>query len=364
MPHRHNPYPGLTRTVDRHGKVRWRFRQRGKPSCYIHGEYGSKAFQAEYEAAINGTVPLPPSAKTFSHGSFSWLIVQYLRTPDFHKLSKIYKRNLSLELDWFRRNYGNGMIADLTPHHVERMIAKKAETPAAANKLLKLIRRLCRYAIRHGRITTDPTIGIKGYAMNPLGYHTWTDDEIAQFEDYHGENSKAVLALRIILFTGAARQDAAAMGWQNIAGERIEYRRHKTGGHVSIALRLVPDLFEMIKAVPRDQLLFLTHTYGRGYKPTSFGNWFKDQCKDAGLNHCSAHGLRKAGATRLANAGATEFEVMAFLGHKTPDEARTYVKTANRAKLNDSAMEKLRNATNPIERLDIHRSNSLKKKGE
>ena len=278
---------------------------------------------------------MPSSIRTFRHGSFSWLIEHYLRTPDFHKLSKIYKRNLTLELDWFRRNYGEGMIADLKPHHVERMIAKKAETPAAANKLLKLIRRLCRYAIRHGQLTTDPSAGIKGYATNPLGYHTWTDAEIAQFEHYHGETSKAVLALRLILYTGAARQDAAALGWQNISGDRIEYRRHKTGGQVSISLHLVPDLVEVIEVVPRDQLLFLTHTFGRAYKATSFGNWFKDQCRNAGLNHCSAHGLRKAGATRLANAGATEFEVMAFLGHKTPDEARTYVKTANRAKMSD-----------------------------
>jgi hypothetical protein len=54
--------------------------------------------------------------------------------------------------------------------------------------------------------------------------------------------------------------------------------------------------------------------------------------------------LRKAGATRLANVGATEFEIMAFLGHRTPAEARTYTKKASRRTLGDSGMKKLARA--------------------
>jgi hypothetical protein len=59
---------------------------------------------------------------------------------------------------------------------------------------------------------------------------------------------------------------------------------------------------------------------------------------------------------------------MAFLGHRTTDEARTYTKKANRATLADSGMEKIRakreqNLSNPIGRLDNHRRNLLKAKG-
>lgn len=357
---RRKSYPGLTKVVDRHGKTRWRFRMKGRASCYIPGEFGSKEFDIAYEKACKGDTTNADAAHHNAHGSFSWLIEHYMRTPEFTAIGPVYKRNLLLEMERFRREHGERMVAELRPKHVEALIAKKWATPAAANKLLKLIRRLCRFAVRREVIAADPTYGLKGFKTNPDGYHTWTDAEIAQFEAHHGVESKAVLALRLMLYTGAARQDAAAIGRQNVKGRRISYRRHKTGGEVDIPIH--PDLATVLANVPADQMLFITHGKGRGYNPATFGNWFHDMCKDAGLPHCAPHGLRKAGATRLANAGATEFEIMAFLGHRTPAEAKTYTKRANRAKLGDSGMEKLINASNPVERLDNHRNNKLKTK--
>nr|WP_321446406.1 hypothetical protein [uncultured Cohaesibacter sp.] len=42
--------------------------------------------------------------------------------------------------------------------------------------------------------------------------------------------------------------------------------------------------------------------------------------------------MRKAGATKLAEAGGTEFEVKTFLGHRSPQQARKYVRAANKEK--------------------------------
>lgn len=361
---RRNPYKGVTRVVDRHGKVRWRFRLKGKASCYIHGEFGSVEFEKNYQVALNGSTPEITSIRKHKRGSFNYVIEHYLRTPDYQKLSPIYQRNLALEFERFRRGYGVAMISEVRPHHVEAILAKKVETPAAANKLLKLIRRLARFSIRRGWLEVDPSFGVKGYATNPDGYHTWTDAEIAQFVAHHGAESIPVLALRLILCTGAARRDVVALGWQNIKNGRIEYRRHKTGGEVSLRLDLMPEIEEVIERVPSNQMLFLITAWGKAFTAAGFGNWFRKCCDEAGLPNCSAHGLRKAGATRLANAGATEFEIMAFLGHKTPDEARTYVKAANRQKLTDSALEKLQNVSNRVERLDNHRRKIQKRKGK
>lgn len=276
-----------------------------------------------------------------------------MRTSDWQRQAKISKRNLGNSLDRFRREHGHRFVAELRAEHVEALMAQKIDTPAAANGLLKLIRRLCRFALRREFIRRDPTFGVKPFKTNADGYHVWTDAEIERFESFHGIESLAVRALRLALYTGAARQDLAAMGRQNVRGSRIGYRRGKTDGEVD--LPIMPELDEVLSFVPADQLLFMTWGDGRPYKPETFGNWFHEQCVAAGLPHCPLHGLRKAGATRLANAGATEFEVMAFLGHKTPNEARTYTKKANRTTLGDSGMAKLRNVSNPIERLDNHR---------
>ena len=48
------------------------------------------------------------------------------------------------------------------------------------------------------------------------------------------------------------------------------------------------------------------------------------------------------GETRDAAPGATEFQIMSFLGHKTPTEAAHYSAAANRTKLTASGMAKLR----------------------
>lgn len=365
-----NPFPGVSRAPDRHGKVRWRLRRKGLPSIYLPGEYGGIEFRQAYEAAVSGKAVAIPSKHEY--GTFDWLIEHYKRTPKWKKLAPISQRNLAHEFDRFSRDHGTKRLATLRSEHVEAIIAKKSDTPAAANRLLKLLRRLARFAIKKRLITVDPTIGAERYAENPDGFHTWTDEEIVKFEDFHnstakGANAKAILALRLILCTGAARQDVIGLGWQNVRQNRISYRRGKTGGDVD--LPILDELFAVLDPLPRDRMLFITHTGDRPYKPTTFGNWFHDQCVAAGLPHCSSHGLRKAGATRLANAGATEFEIMAFLGHRTTDEARTYTKKANRKSLADTGMEKVarankeHNLSNRVERLDNHRRKALKEKG-
>jgi len=362
-----NPFPGVNRVFDRHGKPRWRFRMKGKPSAYIPGEYGSEEFRAAYFAAAKGD-PAEASVRQHQHGTFDWLIEHYKRTPKWKKLAPISQKNLGNEFDRFSAEYGTRRLSTLRTEHVEAIIAKKADTPAGANRLLKLLRRLTRFGVRRGLRTDDPTVGVERYKENPDGYHTWTETEILQFVEHHGETSKQVLALRLILNTGAARQDVAKLGWQSVRDGRITYRRGKTGGEVD--LPILDELADVLRPLPTDRLLFLTHTGDRPYKSETFGNWFRDQCVAAGLGHCSSHGLRKAGATRLADAGATELEIMAFLGHRTPDEARTYVKKFNRARLGDTGMEKVARAkseqglSNRVERLDKHLGKSLKRKGK
>ncbi len=52
---------------------------------------------------------------------------------------------------------------------------------------------------------------------------------------------------------------------------------------------------------------------------------------------------------------------MAFLGHRTPDEARTYVKHASRAKLGDSAKQKLQNGSKPRSEIEQIRSQHIER---
>jgi hypothetical protein len=87
--------------------------------------------------------------------------------------------------------------------------------------------------------------------------------------------------------------------------------------------------------------VYLVTLWGKPHSTKGFGNWFKDQCCEAGLEGLSAHGLRKLAAQRCAEAGASEHQLMALFGWTNPQQAGVYTKKANRAKLEAQAAASL-----------------------
>ncbi|MEI9901163.1 MAG: tyrosine-type recombinase/integrase [Hyphomicrobium sp.] len=85
------------------------------------------------------------------------------------------------------------------------------------------------------------------------------------------------------------------------------------------------------------------HTEGasRSRAATSFGNWFRKRCREAGLTDCPPHGLRKAAATRMAESGVTTRELMAWFGWMRESEAERYTRAAEKKRLTMNAAEKL-----------------------
>ena len=75
MIRRRNPFPGVSTKPDRHGKLRHRLRRtvKGrKVDTYLPGPYGSPAFRAAYEEAIEGARIAAPKAQP---GTFNHLII-------------------------------------------------------------------------------------------------------------------------------------------------------------------------------------------------------------------------------------------------------------------------------------------------
>ena len=336
------PFPGVTRAPDKHGKVRWRLRctiKGRKVDTYIHGVYGSAPFRAEYEAAINPAPAAPRTAGRF--GTFDHVISAYRGHPSFKALARSTRYAKGKRLDSIRELIGPESLSELLPHHIENMMDRKGG-PDAANRLLKELSELYGFARKKlGIDLADPTIGVDRRKTRQGGYHTWTADQVEQFREAHPTGTKARLAMELMLATGAARQDACRMGRHSIKGDAIYYRRGKTGQDTELPLCYMPALVAEIRQLPYGTDRFLTHD-GKPYTVESFGNWFADQCKAAGLpDVCRAHGLRKRGATDLAEHGANEFQIMAFLAHRTPREASRYVQAAKRRDLAAAGMARV-----------------------
>ena len=205
------------------------------------------------------------------------------------------------------------------------------------------MRSLCQFGVKRRYLRTDPTANIKQRAIKGDGFHTWTEDEIAQFEAHHPVGTKPRLALALLLYTAQRRSDVVRMGRQHIRetddGPALYVKQRKTG--VELLIPIHPELGAVLDATPSEHLTFLVTATGKPYGDNHFSESFREWCDAAGLpKRCSAHGLRKAACRRDAEAGCSANEIMAHSGHATMKELVRYTKAADQARLARNALAK------------------------
>lgn len=345
MPRRWLP-DNVSAYTDRHGKTRFRFRKVGYRSHDFKAQPGTEAFREELAAclAVPGTKPI--GAGRVVAGTFDELLGRYYRSPDYlnpgARTQVVYRGVLEL---WRERTtksgrrFGAAMVRDLTAAHVEQMMADMLPHRTAANMLRKRLRAIMDYAVRQGDVAVNPVISTKPFAVDTLGFHTWTEDEIAAYEARHPIGSTGRLAFDLLLWTGQRSGDARAMGPQHVKGKRLVVTQEKTGAIVS--LPIMPALAASILATPTRGLVFILNERGAPFTRKGFGNKMRQWCDKAGLPHCSAHGLRKAAARRFAEAGCSNQQIKAWTGHTTDSEIARYTAAASQEVLSDAAAEML-----------------------
>jgi site-specific recombinase XerD len=330
-----------TRQRDASGKVRIRFRT-PTFSTYLTGIPWSPAFMAQYAAALEGQraaqwdaqpAPLVP-------GSIDALINSYydLVLPTLGEGTQAMRRGI---LERFRREHTGKPVRLLKRQHVADIIATKAKTPSAANNLRKVLRHLMEHAIGLGMIEHNPVVGTKRLKIKGHGLHSWTDDEIARYRAHWPLGTQHRLCFELALETTSRRADVTRIGPQHVRGGKLDLRHSKND-----SANLIPVTAELraaIDACPTKHLTFLHTKHGAPRSAKALGGDFRQWCDAAGLPaRCTLHGLRKGGARRLAEAGASTKEIMAITGHKTLAEVQHYVDAADKVKLAESAIAKLR----------------------
>jgi hypothetical protein len=189
-------------------------------------------------------------------------------------------------------------------------------------------------------LRSNPARDVKSFRYESEGFHTWSADEVVQFEARHVVGTKPRLAFALMYYLGVRKSDAVLLGRQHMRNGEFKFIPKKTRHQKMDPIQLpVPaELAAIIEAGPCGDLTFLVTEYGQPFTSNGFGNWFRDQCHAAGLPQCSAHGLRKARATILAERGATDRQLMAVFGWSSEQQATKYTAAANRKKLARMAM--------------------------
>ncbi len=321
---------------DRHGQWRFYYRRAGFARVALPGLPWSPEFMAAYDKAANGEKPEIGKALT-AQGSISALVASFYKTSDFKGLSDSTKATYRGIIERFRADHGHRLVKEMQREHVARIVAKKADTPAAANNMLRMVHLLMRHAVEIGWRRDDPTQGVRKVKNKTPGFTTWEEEHIDAFLAHHKPGTRAHLALMLLLYTGQRRSDVVRMGRQHVRKNILSITQQKTGQDVHIPLH--DDLRAVLDALPLDNLSFLMTAQGRPFTPPGFTNWFHDMVREAGLpDGLSPHGLRKATCRRLAEAGCTPHQIMAISGHKSLAEVTRYTVAAGRKDLAAQAM--------------------------
>ncbi len=344
---------GVSVDRDRFQNVRLYFRKTGHPKVRLHEKPGTQAFEREVACARLG-LPYEPEntaqkssiAKARS-GSLQWLLEEYKRRARGTVTDDTFSRRVTMieEICGSRTNKhrrGDLPYKAMEKRHITEVRDELRETAGARNNVVKAISALFDWAEKNGLIATNPAHGIsRGKADQ--SHHTWTIEEVRQFEKKHPAGSTARLFLHIALFTGLRISDLAQVGRQHMQNGWLRYRPGKTkhSSNVLVEFPILPVLQSTIDASQTGDLTLLINDYGKAYSKDGLGTRVRKWCDAAELPHCSAHGLRKAGATIAAENGATDDELMAIFGWTTKQQTTLYTRSANRKRLASNAIHKL-----------------------
>src|SRR6516165_980575 len=319
----------------RDSRAYYYLRRRGFPRVRLSGLPWSPSFMAAYEAAMSGP-RTAIGAGRIKPGSVAAVVAEYLDSQTFFTSKSAGTQRMRRGiLERFRAAYGERPMALLPAGWIEALL--DAKPPHAARSWLVTLRSLCQFAAKRGYLRADPTANIKQRATKGDGFHTWSEEEIAQFEAHHPVGTKPRLALALLLYTGQRRSDVVKMGRQHIRDGVLMVKQKKTGKPLAIPVH--PHLQAVLDATPSEHLTFLVTATGKPYSGNHFGETLREWCDAAGLpKHCSAHGLRKAACRRLAEAGCSANEIAAISGHASLDEVARYTKAADQARLARNAI--------------------------
>lgn len=368
----------LIEDTDRHGNVRVYFRRGDAPKIRIRDPYPTPAFWTAYNSALTGSkAPAGPQqperpGKLATSGSLLWLCRRYLSESTEYKQmdSKGQKRRRSIlerlcqepVSDEDETQIGTLPFATMPVSKVRKLRDRVAERSGleAGNSMVKALRQVFVWAIADDvpGAERNPAREVPYLKGDGTGFHTWTVEQIEQYEKRHPIGTKARLAIAILKNIGPRRSDIVSLGKQHIRrndqvdpelrelhdGRFLQFNvfKGRKKDPKTLLIPILPELETVLASTSLGALTFIETAFKKPFTANGFGNKMREWCDKADLPECSAHGLRKASATIAAENGATEYQLMAIYGWSTPKQAAVYTKKARQAKLAAAGMKHLK----------------------
>jgi len=320
---------------DRNGRLYYYFRRNGR-RWRLPGEPWSDEFMAEYRRLLTETsarpAPEEPVAdrRDYPRGTFGRLVYDYLASATFKEKKPRTKAEYQRVSEALAREHGHKRVAHLERRHVRLMIDARAETPGAANTILRQMKILLNFAVEDDLIVASPIAGFKELAVGE--WRAWTDMECARFEERWAPGTMQRRAYVLGLYTGQRKKDLITRTRDHRKDGGIDVVQSKTDEELWI-----PEHRELTAELARGivgiSTLLVTPVQGKPFSEEYFGAWFAEAIEDAGLpGDCVLHGLRKCAARKLAELGLSTEDIKSITGHATGRMIERYVKGADQKK--------------------------------
>lgn len=273
-------------------------------------------------------------------GSFAALIAAYQVSPEWNALSAASRRDYSAYLAEIEAVWGKLLVGGVEPKHVLALRDKKAQTPAAANYMIRALSAMLSWSIPRGYRTDNPCVHVRKLKTGE-GYAPWTWEQITYFQE-HVTCRELWWAAALALYSGQRLGDDIAMPWSDCGQGVISVTQDKTNKKLWIPMHR--DLLSVIGEIPRRALTVLTSTRGTPWTRDGFcTSWRKAMLRPAMAPLRNAglvfHGLRKSAVVFLLEAGCTDAEVSSITG-QSRQMVEHYARMVNQKKLAAAAVLK------------------------
>jgi hypothetical protein len=129
----------VDRFVDRHGRERHYYRRGHGPRMLLPGAAGGPEFMLAYQAALAGQEVCGAVVQRGEAGTFERLAKDYFKSPDFARLAGSSQRAYRgvIERLVADEKIDHRLVREMTRAHVQKIVARRACTPGAANDVLR-----------------------------------------------------------------------------------------------------------------------------------------------------------------------------------------------------------------------------------
>jgi integrase len=282
------------------------------------------------EKLLEEALGLKPIKKATFNG---FVRTEYWPYAEEHNKESTIRAN-EYKIRWLERFFKEQGIEDLTSiteaviedYKVWRKRRKKSSSGpgrpsgATVNRELKLLSKICKYAVKRGYLREDPTKAIEYYKEKPakrkaIDRKTWEDKFPANCNP--GNLYATTEFFDFLMRTGARFSEVTGLTWEDVDFEKGDILFRDTKNGEDRQFPMTDYLRAMLGRLYKTKISEYVFPGPEGKKRKDARKAFDNTLKRAGLPRMCIHELRHSFVSACASMGMTWEQTSALTGHKS-----------------------------------------------